>query len=83
MLAAFYARPEAYLDPEVRAGMSPFGVLPETTVRAALDRLADDLRTGAWDRRHGDLRERPTLEAGYRLVVASVSSSPSRSGRLV
>jgi hypothetical protein len=64
MLAAFYARPERYLDPAVRAGMSPFAVLPEATVRAGIDRLAEDLRTGAWDRRYGELRERPTLDAG-------------------
>jgi hypothetical protein len=66
-LAAFYARPEAYLDPVVRAGMSVFATLD---VAAAMERLADDLRNGAWERRHGHLRTLPELEAGYRLLVA-------------
>ena len=67
VLAAFYARPERYLDPVVRAGMSPFAVID---AEPAMARLADDLRTGAWDERWGWLREEPELEAGYRLFVA-------------
>lgn len=72
VLAAYYARPEAYLDPRVRAGMSPFHVLATTVVDAAMERLAEDLRSGLWDERYGALRERPSLDAGYRLVVASL-----------
>ena len=67
--AAFYARPEAYLDPVVRAGMSSLAVLDDPP---GLARLADDLRSGAWDARHGHLRELPELDAGYRLVVAEL-----------
>jgi hypothetical protein len=33
-------------------------------------RLADDLRSGRWQARHAALRERETLDLGYRLVVA-------------
>jgi SAM-dependent methyltransferase len=68
ILAAFYARPEAYLDPSVRAGMSPFHVLD---VEAPLARLASDLRSGAWERRHGHVRALDELDAGYRLLVAA------------
>ena len=64
--AAFYARPERYLDPVVRAGMSSFAHLADD----ALARLAADLESGAWDQRYGHLREQPELDAGYRLVVA-------------
>jgi SAM-dependent methyltransferase len=67
VLAAFYARPERYLDPVVRAGMSPFAVID---AERAMARLADDLRSGAWDARWGHLRDAPELEAGYRLFVA-------------
>ena len=70
VLAAFYARPEAYLDPAVRAGMSPFHVLDEGVVDAAMARLAEDLRSGAWAERHGDVRRLESLDAGYRLLVA-------------
>jgi SAM-dependent methyltransferase len=69
VLAAFYARPEAYLDPAVRAGMSPFHVLDAGMVDAAMARLADDLRSGAWEARHGAVRELDALDAGYRLLV--------------
>jgi SAM-dependent methyltransferase len=68
-LAAYWRRPDAYLDDAVRAGMSGVAALPESTVRPAMDRLAEDLRTGAWQRRHGDLLTRETLDVGYRLVI--------------
>lgn len=67
--AAFYARPEAYLDPIVRAGMSSLAVLDDPP---GLRRLAGDLDSGAWDERHGHLRELRELDAGYRLVVAEL-----------
>jgi SAM-dependent methyltransferase len=65
--AAFFARPERYLDPLVRAGMSSFVNLD---TEAALRRLESDLSSGAWDERYGHLRTLPELDAGYRLVVA-------------
>ena len=64
---AFYARPERYLEPVVRAGMSPFHVLDPGP---GLERLAGDLRSGAWEDRHGHVRHLAELEAGYRLLVA-------------
>ncbi|TVT38731.1 class I SAM-dependent methyltransferase [Amycolatopsis rhizosphaerae] len=70
-LAAYWRRPHHYLDAAVRAGMSGVASLPDTVVRPALARLADDLRTGAWHRHHRDLSGRDSLDVGYRLVVAS------------
>ena len=68
--AAYWARPEAYLDPDVQAGMSWLAVLaPEVRARGTA-RLAADLRSGAWDRRLGHLRAQPELDVGYRLVIA-------------
>lgn len=68
-LAAYWRRPAAYLDDGVRAGMSGVAALPASVVRPAMARLAADLRTGAWARRHGSSRE--FLDVGYRLVIAS------------
>jgi SAM-dependent methyltransferase len=68
--AAFYGRPEAYLDPGVQAGMSWLALLPDDVRAAGSARLAADLDSGAWDRRLGHLRELPELDAGYRLVIA-------------
>lgn len=68
--AAFYGRPERYLDPDVQAGMSWLALLPAGTRRRGTERLRADLASGAWDRRHGHLRTRPTYDGGYRLAVA-------------
>jgi SAM-dependent methyltransferase len=68
--AAFWGRPEAYLDPAVQAGMSWLAVLPEEVRARGTARLAADLRSGAWDRRLGHLRGLPELDAGYRLLIA-------------
>jgi SAM-dependent methyltransferase len=69
--ACFWARPEAYLDPVVRAGISCCALLDQKMVEERMARLADDLASGAWDERHPGLRERPELDVGYRLVVSS------------
>jgi len=66
---AYWARPEAYLDPAVRGGMSTLGLINTTTVKARLRRLADDLHSGAWDAKHGELRGLDALDIGYRLLV--------------
>jgi hypothetical protein len=67
--AAFYARPERYLDPVVRAGMSSFAGLDDAP---GLRRLEDDLRAGTWEARYGHLRQVDALDAGHRLVVAEL-----------
>jgi SAM-dependent methyltransferase len=69
-LGAFWARPEAYLDPVVRGGISGFVQLPPSAVDAGLARLADDLASGRWERLFGELRGQAALDVGYRLLVA-------------
>jgi SAM-dependent methyltransferase len=71
-MAAFWARPEAYLDPAIRAATSPWHQLAPETVDRALDQLRLDLASGAWDRRHGRLRRRRELDIGLRLVCADI-----------
>ena len=66
---AFFARPEAYLDPAVRAGQSVWSRLPEGVEERAVAALAEDLRSGAWDARHGALRAAESYDGGLRLVV--------------
>jgi SAM-dependent methyltransferase len=72
-LGAFWRRPEAYLDPGVRGGISVFSQMAPEHTHLGLARLADDLRSGRWEARHGALRERESLDVGYRLVVAELS----------
>ncbi|QKV90780.1 methyltransferase domain-containing protein [Streptomyces sp. NA02950] len=71
-LAAFWRRPEAYLDPEVRAGISVFAQTGDEVLRPGLARLSDDLSSGRWHRRHADLLDREALDVGYRLLVADL-----------
>jgi SAM-dependent methyltransferase len=67
---AFIARPEAYLDPEVRRNMSTFRLLPDDQVAAGVAHLRRDLDSGAWDARHGELRRLSRLDIGLRIVVS-------------
>jgi SAM-dependent methyltransferase len=67
---AHYARPEAYLDPALRAAQSVWPRLPKGVEQRALATLSTDLDSSAWDARHGHLRSQPTYEGGLRLVVA-------------
>jgi SAM-dependent methyltransferase len=67
--SAFWRRPEAYLDPAVRAGMSVFARRPPAEFADGIARLRADLDSGAWTRRHADLLERDELDLGYRLLV--------------
>jgi SAM-dependent methyltransferase len=71
-MVAYWARPEAYLDPQLRRAASPWLETDPWLTDRALTRLANDVRTGAWDRRHGRLRETALLDVGLRLVIADL-----------
>lgn len=68
--AAFWGRPEAYLDPRVQHGMSWLAQLPPQLLAEGTRRLEADLRSGEWDHRYGHLRSMSELDCGYRLVIA-------------
>ena len=77
-LHAYWRRPAAYLDPEVRAGISVFSLLTPEEVQDALARLSADLDSGEWQRRNAELLEREELDLGYRLVVAGAAPGRRR-----
>ena len=66
---AFWRRPAAYLDPEVRACMSGLAMLPDDLVTRRMERLRSDLADGTWHARHGDLLDGEVIDGGLRLVV--------------
>jgi hypothetical protein len=72
---AHWRRPEAYLDPVVRAGISVLAKRAPGELDAGLARLEDDLRTGAWAERHSDLLAREELDLGYRLLVSGAGAA--------
>lgn len=70
---AFWRRPRAYLDQNVRDGTSVFRMLPATRILAAVEQLRVDLADGTWEMRNGHLCDEVELDVGLRLVVADVS----------
>jgi SAM-dependent methyltransferase len=65
---AFYARPEAFLDPEVRRSQSAWGFVSPEVEESFVSRLRDDLSSGRWDSAHGDLRSAPEFVGSLRLI---------------
>jgi SAM-dependent methyltransferase len=70
LFSAYWARPELYLDEDIRRNISNFALAPEEYVAAGLERLRADLESGEWDRRYGELRSLPELDLGHRVLVA-------------
>lgn len=68
---AFYARPEAFLQPEVRAFTSGLVLTDQAAVQRGLDLLRQDLTSGEWDQRYGNLRTQPERNGALRLVTAA------------
>jgi SAM-dependent methyltransferase len=71
--AAFWRRPEAYLDPDVRAGISMLAQADPRELVDGLSALAADLDSGVWHERHAELTNLDRLDAGYRLIVSDHS----------
>ncbi len=74
-LEAFYARPEALLDPAVRRAQSAWGFIDPAVAERGLSRLRAALASGEWDERHGHLRTQPEYVGALRLITA-VRSPP-------
>jgi SAM-dependent methyltransferase len=70
---AFWRRPEAYLDPEVRNGISVFARLDPNEVDQGMSALTADLASGRWAARNMALLAATELDLGYRLIVAGES----------
>jgi SAM-dependent methyltransferase len=67
---AHWRRPEAYLDENVRRGVSVWaGVGPDVEQRA-VHSLRDDLASGRWAERNRDLVDLDAAELGARLLIA-------------
>ena len=71
---AYWNRPEALLDPAVRASQSMWALLPPGVEDRIVDRLATALASGAWDAEHGHLRAQRSFDGALRLVVSEPAS---------
>jgi SAM-dependent methyltransferase len=66
--AAYWRRPEAYLDADVRAGMSMLATTDPSALREGLLRLEEDVRTRRWHRTYEHPLRVDVLDVGYCIV---------------
>jgi SAM-dependent methyltransferase len=71
---AYFARPERFLEDAVRRSQSAWGFVEPEVEERAVNSLRDDLASGAWDARYGELRTRAEFDSSLRLVVGSPAS---------
>ncbi len=67
---AYWRRPEAYLDENVRRGVSVWALVGPDAEQRAVRSLRDDLASGRWADRNRDLAGLDAAELGLRLLVA-------------
>jgi SAM-dependent methyltransferase len=67
---AYWRRPEAYLDDNVRRGISVWAKVGREAEQRAVRSLRDDLATGRWAERNRDHLDLDTAELGLRLLIA-------------
>jgi ubiquinone/menaquinone biosynthesis C-methylase UbiE len=65
---AGWNRPEVYLDPAARRGMSGFAMSDHAEVQAGLDLLSRDLNSGEWEKQNGHLRTKDSYDLGFIFV---------------
>ncbi len=67
---AYWRRPEAYLDADVRRGTSIWARVGPDAEQRAVRSLRDDLASGRWAERNRDLIDLDAAELGVRLLIA-------------
>jgi hypothetical protein len=67
---AYWRRPHAYLDPNVRRGHSGIAQADPAVVERGIERLREDLSTGRWHETHASILELNELDVGIRIIVA-------------
>jgi SAM-dependent methyltransferase len=66
---AYWRRPEAYLDENVRRGISVWASVGPDAEQRAVRSLRDDLASGRWAERNRDIVDLDAAELGLRLLV--------------
>ncbi len=67
---AYWRRLEAYLDENVRRGISVWARIGPDAEQRAVRSLRDDLASGRWAERNRDLLDLEATELGLRLLIA-------------
>jgi SAM-dependent methyltransferase len=69
-LVAYWRRPEAYLDDQVRRGISIWAMVGPEAEQRAVRNLRDDLAGGRWAERNHDLLTLDAADLGARLLIS-------------
>jgi SAM-dependent methyltransferase len=69
LFEAYWRRPEAYLDEQVRRGVSVWARVGPEAEQRAVRSLRDDLLSGRWAERNRDIVALDAAELGLRLLV--------------
>ncbi len=72
---AYWRRPEAYLDENVRRGISMWASVGPDAEQRAVRSLRDDLACGRWDERNHELLDLDAAELGLRLLIAEADTA--------
>ncbi|MFQ4143594.1 class I SAM-dependent methyltransferase [Chlorogloeopsis sp. ULAP02] len=72
--AAAWRKPELYLQPEVRAGISSFALANQDLVEQGLQLLSADLRSGEWTKKYGDIHNFKEIDLGYRFIRTTLDN---------
>jgi len=67
---AYWRRPQAYLEENVRRGISAFAKVGPEVEHRAVSSLRGDLASGRWEERNRDLVDLDAAELGLRLLIA-------------
>jgi len=70
LLVAFWQRPEAYLNSNVRQATSPFSKIEN--LAEGLQKVENDIASGAWAKNNSDILNSVFLDVGYRLIAARI-----------
>jgi ubiquinone/menaquinone biosynthesis C-methylase UbiE len=72
--AAAWKRPELYLDPIVRSGISSFAKSDQNLIVQGVNLLEKDLNSGAWLKKYGEIKNLNELDIGYRFIRATLDN---------
>ncbi|MEH2153513.1 class I SAM-dependent methyltransferase [Nostoc sp.] len=72
--AAGWRRPELYLQPEVRAGISSFALANQDLAEQGVKLLAADLSSGEWSKKYSDIHNLTEIDIGYRFIRATLDN---------
>jgi SAM-dependent methyltransferase len=67
-LAANWRKPENYLKKNIQSGISTFSLLSKKEIKQGAESLRNDLKSGEWTKKYGEIITEEYFDAGYRFL---------------